>query len=123
MLTMSIVSKADHFERRQLVRDTWLKHVSADPDLKRSVMYKFVVANAGPAVAARVKVESETHGDIMYLDDVAEGDDILSTKVHRFIAWSSQFHTKFHLKTDDDTYIHSHATPPGAAAGSGTALD
>lgn len=106
ILAISILSKADHFERRQLVRSTWLQHILNNPKLHHAIVYKFVVANQGPEVAAKVEEELKLHNDILYLQDVDEHYYALSTKVHRFIEWCSQFQTQFHLKTDDDTFIY-----------------
>lgn len=106
LLTISILSKADHFEKRQVVRNTWLQHISANQQLAQAVLYRFVVANQGQDITTRIKQENTQYGDIMFLEDVEEDYYALSAKMHRFLLWSSQLHVKFHLKTDDDTYVY-----------------
>ncbi|ORX44752.1 hypothetical protein DM01DRAFT_1340283 [Hesseltinella vesiculosa] len=92
---IGIFTTAKGFERRQLIRNTYLQHI---PD---NVMYKFVMGNDAP------RDEIDTYHDILPLDIEENMNEGKTYEYFKLMADVFRDHpVDFVLKADDDSYLY-----------------
>ena len=112
-LFIGIISAPNYFDKRQLLRETWLRHVN-DPHYHRGLIdvvgFGFILGQTSNAtIQSQIEEESKKHGDILQV----EMDDSyrnLTRKSVAFLNWvnSNCPHVDFALKIDDDCYSNVH---------------
>ena len=112
-LFIGIISAPNYFDKRQLLRETWLRHVN-DPHYHRGLIdvvgFGFILGQTSNAtIQSQIEEESRKHGDILQV----EMDDSyrnLTRKSVAFLNWvnSNCPHVDFALKIDDDCYSNVH---------------
>ena len=112
-LFIGIISAPNYFDKRQLLRETWLRHVN-DPHYHRGLIdvvgFGFILGQTSNAtIQSQIEEESKKHGDILQV----EMDDSyrnLTRKSVAFLNWVNNNcpHVDFVLKIDDDSYCNVH---------------
>ena len=112
-LFIGIISAPNYFDKRQLLRETWLRHVN-DPHYHRGLIdvvgFGFILGQTSNAtIQSQIEEESRKHGDILQV----EMDDSyrnLTRKSVAFLNWVNTNcpHVDFVMKIDDDGYINVH---------------
>ena len=112
-LFIGIISAPNYFDKRQLLRETWLRHVN-DPHYHRGLIdvvgFGFILGQTSNAtIQSQIEEESKKHGDILQV----EMDDSyrnLTRKSVAFLNWVNNNcpHVDFALKIDDDSYCNVH---------------
>lgn len=104
-LFIAIISAPGYIEKRQSIRNTWLRllnetHVS---DTLEVAGHAFVVGNTKEH---DVKLESETHGDILHID-FEDTYRNLTIKTVALMNWlRNKCSVDYVLKVDDDVYVN-----------------
>ncbi|KAI8061082.1 hypothetical protein BC940DRAFT_310778 [Gongronella butleri] len=92
---IGIFTTASNYQRRQLIRDTYLQHIP------EGVTYKFVMGNDAP------RDEMDTYRDILPLDIVENMNDGKTYEYFKLMAQVFRDHpVDFVLKADDDSYLY-----------------
>ena len=108
---ISILSAPNYFQKRQTIRETWLRHFKDSVyhmNLIDVIGYGFVLGKfSNDSVQIDIQKESRTHGDILQV----EMDDNyynLTRKSVAILNWVNIkcSHADFILKIDDDTFIN-----------------
>lgn len=85
LLSILVLSHVKNFERRKMIRDTWLKFA----ELRTvTVLHKFLLAKPNPESAIieqQVIEEQNQFNDVWYFEDVSESYKNLSAKTYRGI--------------------------------------
>jgi len=102
-LLIGILASYDRANRREAVRETWLKYAK---DRESEWTYKFFLATpSDPAKWDEAQKENEKHGDIEFLDFVDSYRN-LSLKTLGITRWAVNNYNFEHLmKTDDDAFV------------------
>ena len=110
-LFIGIISAPNYFDKRQLLRETWLRHVN-DPHYHRGLIdvvgFGFILGQTSNAtIQSQIEEESKKYGDILQV----EMDDSyrnLTRKSVAFLNWvnSNCPDVDFVLKIDDDEYCN-----------------
>jgi len=103
-LTVVITSQPSNYERRDLIRNSWMKYRT-----ERSLIVVFFCGKSRPPHdMEKLQKESEKHGDII-VDDFEESYYGLTVKTLRIFKWFTMNLPKsnFLLKTDDDVYVNT----------------
>ena len=111
VLMIMITSNLKHFERRQVIRDTYGNLTVWDYYLKKrgiSVGLVFLVGN-DVSYYQKLRNESTSYGDLLMID-LVENFYSLSYKVMIGFQWAYQScNIKYLLKCDDDIFVSIHA--------------
>ena len=102
---IGVVSKADHFERRSLLRTT----VGGYPSVAggKALLRFFVAEPSSNAEMSRLRSEAEEHGDV-HLVKVDEGyDNVPEQTLAMLQHYTAVEPAKFILKTDDDVLVRA----------------
>ena len=101
-LVVGVLSKADNFERRTTIRQTWALTVSADV----LVVFTIGMKSLNYGVRSNILKENRQHADLVFLHDYQEAYDELTEKVvQTFICISERIKFDYLLKVDDDTFV------------------
>ncbi|XP_057376585.1 beta-1,3-galactosyltransferase 1-like [Daphnia carinata] len=102
MVVVIVVSAPNHFEKRQLVRQSWASRLNGG----RHVFLTGKTANM--TWQKKIEQESQSFGDIVQLD-MMDSYDILTVKSVALLHWAKHFcdRVPFILKCDDDVYINT----------------
>lgn len=93
-LVVGILNSEKTLERREAVRKTWLKRLSAEPGIQAL----FLVGRPG--------LSAEISGDVLYLN-CPDAYEYLPLKTRAFLEFAeSSFDYEYVFKCDDDTYVH-----------------
>ena len=111
LIAIGVVSAPLFVERRTAVRTSWMKWSNVGET--QPVRVRFVVRSgqAPPSVAASLRDEAKTNGDVYHVDAVQWNETRLRGPVLSLAAWlthaSEHFHeARFIAKMDDDAYLH-----------------
>ena len=111
-LFIAIVTAPNNFERRKMIRQTWLNQLKKNQNHQLGFELfgvAFVMGQtANKAVSNRVKKEASIYKDIIQIAMI-DGYYNLSLKVAALFNWINKKCSKvdFLLKIDDDVYVHS----------------
>ena len=112
-LFIAILSAPNNFEKRQVIRETWLRHVT-DLHYTRGLLdvigYGFVVGQTtDQLVQSKIEKESKNHSDILQVE-MNDSYRNLTRKVVAILNWvnSNCAQAHFVMKIDDDGYINVH---------------
>ena len=102
-LSVFIVSSTDSFERRNILRRTWVKDIK-----NRDISVNFVIAlTQKPKDQTLIKKEFGNYGDLIqfgFIDDYLN----LTLKSIAILRWSEKYCKTYHvLKVDDDVVINT----------------
>ena len=105
LVVVVVVSAADHFRRRQLVRQSWAARLR-NSTWARHVFLMGKTTNI--TSQKKIQEEHEVFGDIVQLDMV-DSYDILTVKSVALLHWAENFclQVPFFMKCDDDVYVNS----------------
>ena len=119
LVFIEIVSARSSSARRHLLRSYWVSSCFNRSDLTRSYMYKFFISSVGdlhedPNVQRALRVESETHNDIIFLDSSPDRDPAVSRDETYILDRPTAITSKqlqamlyaLHLKEPLELYIH-----------------
>ena len=101
---MVIVSAPSYFEKRQIIRDTWIQHIDFPANIA------FVIGmTPDTAIQKEIEQESSNHGDIIQVDMV-DGYWNLTLKDVAVLNWLNINCPRipFVFKCDDDVYVNVH---------------
>lgn len=104
MVVVVVVSAPNHFEKRQLVRQSWAGRLT-----EKWGQHVFLTGQtANVTWQKRIEEESQSFGDIVQLD-MMDSYDILTLKSVALLQWAKHFCSAvpFILKCDDDVYINT----------------
>jgi hypothetical protein len=110
-LFVAIISAPNYFEKRNVIRETWLRHLQMQSDSGsklKLVGFGFIVGlTEDRETQTRIETESATHGDILQVDKM-DGYYNLTQKVVGLMNWMNDHCSKvdFVLKVDDDVYVN-----------------
>ena len=106
-LLVGILSTAQNFKRRKVIRDTWLNvgmNLNWEP--------WFIIGRSNDAkTRSAVKEESAFHRDMIIFDSIQEGYYTISAKVEAYFRWAAQAwgghnnHPQYIMKADDDSAV------------------
>ena len=106
-LLIGILSSADNFKRRRIIRKTWLQ-IGANLNWEPW----FIVGKSKTAKhQKKVMKEAQNHRDMIIFDHIVEDYYTISEKVEAFFTWALHAwgghnnHPQFFMKTDDDCVI------------------
>jgi hypothetical protein len=106
-LLVGILSTADNFKRRKVIRETWL-NIGANLNWEPF----FIVGKSNDAKKQKQVVkEAHFHRDMIIFNHIQENYYTISEKVEAFFTWSlnawggKNNHPQFFMKTDDDCAI------------------
>ena len=112
-LFIGILSAPNYFEKRQLIRQTWLRHLT-DPlyhrGLFETIGYGFILGQTSDnLLQIKIQDESVKYGDILQIEMV-DSYYSLTRKVVGLLNWVNNNcpRVAFVLKFDDDGYINVH---------------
>jgi len=110
-LFIAIFSAPNNFEKRQIIRETWLRHVT-DLHYTRGLLdvvgYSFVVGQTtDQSVQSKIEKESKNNADILQVE-MNDSYHNLTRKVVAILNWvnSNCPRADFVLKVDDDVYVN-----------------
>lgn len=111
-LFVAVISAPDHFEKRNLIRQTWPKHLKNQSNAKILDVagFAFVIGLTNDTdIHQKIAEESETYGDILQIS-VQDNYRNLSMKVGGLLNWVNTYCSQvdFMLKVDDDVYVNVH---------------
>lgn len=100
---IAVISAADHFKKRNTIRQTWFLHLN----ITRHKLLFVLARREDKTIQKRIDEESRNHGDILQIDI----DDVyhnLAVKDVALLYWLNQNCPRFHfiLKCDDDVYVN-----------------
>ena len=110
-LFVAIISAPNYFAKRNVIRETWLRHLQMQSDsgslLKLVGFCFFVGLTEDRETQTRIETESATHGDILQVDKM-DAYYNLTQKVVGLMNWMNDHCSKvdFVLKVDDDVYVN-----------------
>ncbi len=111
-LFVAVISAPDYFDKRQIIRQTWLRHMFMQSDLGKLNLsgFGFVVGlTRSNETQIQIEEESAKYNDILQIDMM---DDYynLTLKVVGLTNWINNHCSQvdFVLKVDDDVYINVH---------------
>ena len=108
-LFVAVISAPDHFEKRNIIRRTWLRnlHNQSNRSSVSLTGHGFILGLTGDfEIQKRIKVESKKFKDILQIDMV-DGYYNLTLKVVGLLNWlKGHCRVDFVLKVDDDVYIN-----------------
>ena len=108
-LFVAVISAPDHFEKRNIIRRTWLRnlHNQSNRSSVSLTGHGFILGLTGDfEIQKRIKVESKKFKDILQIDMV-DGYYNLTLKVVVLLNWlKGHCRVDFVLKVDDDVYIN-----------------
>ena len=114
-LFIAILSAPNYFEKRQIIRETWLRHIKDahyTRDLLDVVGYAFVVgqtSSSDQSVQLKIEQESRNHSDILQvqMDDSYHN---LTRKSVAILNWVNNNCARAHfvMKIDNDLYVNVH---------------
>lgn len=102
MVVVIVVSAPNHFEKRQLVRQSWANRLNWG-------RHVFLTGQTTSVTwQKKIEHESQSFGDIVQLD-MMDSYDILTVKSVALLHWAKKFcdRVPFILKCDDDVYINT----------------
>ena len=105
-LAVLIFSAPGSLERRQALRDTWIRDANTSEGLV--VELKFLVGIDGLNESDQTLLieERETYGDMLLFDDVLDSFTNLTIKLLKGMEWAHKHLTfDYLMKTDDDCYV------------------
>jgi len=103
-LIIVIISAPAHYDRRQLIRETWAKDAK---DSNFSYLFCIGAASLRDEVFSALKHEQLSHNDLILLPQVHESYNLLTKKVLRTFVWlSKNTDHRLVLKCDDDSFIN-----------------
>ena len=109
-LFIAVVSEPFNFNRRNIIRSTWLQHVKNNhQNLIDLVGFAFILGRtAKNHVQVLIERESYEHKDILQIDMIDTYYN-LSMKAAALLNWLKQncIEVDFILKVDDDVYVNS----------------
>ncbi|KAI9562638.1 hypothetical protein GHT06_010092 [Daphnia sinensis] len=111
-LFVAVISAANYFEKRHMIRQTWLRQLRAQSDSGSSVHlvgFGFVVGRTHDRdLQLKIESESSTYGDILQIDMVDVYNN-LTLKVVGLLNFVSDHCSRieFVLKVDDDVYVNA----------------
>ena len=102
-ILIAVISAADHFEKRNKIRQTWFRHLN----ITQHKLLFVLARREDKTIQKRIDEESSNHGDILQVDI----DDVyhnLAVKDVALLYWLNQHCTRLHfiLKCDDDVYVN-----------------
>lgn len=108
-LFVAIISGAGYFRKREIIRQTWLRHFHSEIPSKSSLAgHGFIVGlTTNRTIQIQIEKESQQYGDILQVDII---DDYynLTLKVVGLINWLHNHcsSVNFVFKVDDDVYVN-----------------
>lgn len=109
-LFVAIISAAGNFERREMIRQTWLHHfMSIQNESHLLAGHGFIIGlTADNKVQMQIEEESKKYGDILQIDFMDNYYN-LTIKVVGLINWLHKncSNVNFVFKVDDDTYVNA----------------
>ncbi|XP_059351834.1 lactosylceramide 1,3-N-acetyl-beta-D-glucosaminyltransferase-like [Daphnia carinata] len=109
-LFVAVISAPNYFEKRDIIRQTWLRQLQIDSGLSVNLAgFGFVIGRTDDRdTQHKIESESSTYGDILQMDmvDVYYNQTL---KVVGLLNWINHHCSKidFFLKVDDDVYINT----------------
>lgn len=103
-LVIVIVTGPKNYERRKVIRDTWL---NIPKILRPEVRHFFVIGDSGLSDSERAAIldESATHKDILRIP-VEESFNLLTNKVlATYVRLNENFKFDYLMKVDDDSFV------------------
>ena len=107
---IAIISAPSYFEKREMVRKTWARHLQSYSNLFTVVGFAFIFGRTkNNSTQYMIEEESRTHGDIIQIE-MADSYRNLTRKVTALLNWVHLNCAKvdFVLKVDDDVYVNVH---------------
>uniref|UniRef100_A0AC35U4R7 Hexosyltransferase n=1 Tax=Rhabditophanes sp. KR3021 TaxID=114890 RepID=A0AC35U4R7_9BILA len=104
-LIVMIMSSPNDVEKRNVIRNTWIKLTSRS---QSTVSYRFPVGVKKMQSSAREKLRDEhnVYNDLVFLHDVEEDYQLLTIKTAQTMKYAdSHFDFKFLLKVDSDSFV------------------
>ena len=105
LLVILVLSSVQGRERRDAIRETWMKGYS---DSEHSVLVKFSIGTLGlsPSDMDSLTSEQHTFNDLLLLPNLQESYSNLTRKVlYSFVNLERHFDFSYLMKCDDDTFI------------------
>lgn len=105
---IAITSKPRNFEKRQMIRQTWLGHRESYSHQLDVVGIAFLLGlTDDPDTGKAVALEHETHGDVLQVDMIDNYYN-LSLKDAGLFNWLDEYcnSVDFFLRMDDDVYVN-----------------
>ena len=110
-LFVAVISAPKYFHKRNIIRQTWKRHLQMQPDLgfMNLAGFGFIVGLTvdDNEIQKRIEEESATYGDILQIEMI---DDYynLTLKVVGLLNWINDHCSRvdFVLKVDDDVYVN-----------------
>ena len=117
-LFVAVISAPDYFDKRQIIRQTWLRHMSEQSKQLNLSGFGFIVGlPKNNDTQVRIEKESAAYGDVLQIDMM---DDYynLTLKVVGLTNWLHDHCSRvdFVLKVDDDVYVNVHNLIPSLKA-------
>lgn len=109
-LLIAVISAPSYFSKRQVIRNTWRRHLSESFTTNSIEVVGFCFVTGIPRsniVHQKIKQESEKHGDILQIE-VADTYYNLTVKLAGLMNWLHEKSTQvdYILKVDDDIYVN-----------------
>nr|CAG4638617.1 EOG090X0A8N [Cyclestheria hislopi] len=101
-LVILVTSAPTKLATRQIIRDTWLSEKHSN------VLHYFAIGTKGitASVYDEIAMENATYGDILFLSEVKDFYETLTSKVLAGLQWiNSNVNFNFVLKCDDDSFV------------------
>jgi hypothetical protein len=110
-LFVAIISGPKNFEKRNIIRQTWLRNLQTQSDIELLSLtgFGFIVGLAkNEDIQTRIEEESEMHGDILQIS-MFDSYYNLTIKVVGLLNWLGDRCSlvNFVLKVDDDVYVNT----------------
>ena len=111
-LFVAVISTPHNFEKREVIRQTWLHLIQMQSQLSLFNLagFGFVVGlTTDQQIQKQIEGESKTHGDILQIDMIDNYNN-LPVKTVGLINWLNNHcsNVDFTLKVDDDVYVNVH---------------
>ncbi|CAD5233211.1 unnamed protein product [Bursaphelenchus xylophilus] len=103
-----IFTRTDGFERREIIRNTWMH----DKSVPKDVTIRFIIGTTeNEEVNKKLRKEMKKHRDIIRYDYV-DRCDVISFKMHTAFFYKQKYcpNAKYFIKTDDDTVLDLNRT-------------
>ena len=106
LLVVLVLSRPDAVDRRNAIRDTWMKKYKAALQNKVLVKFSIGTSRASEELIKNLLNEKATHGDVLLLHDFIESYFNLTKKVLKsFININEHYNFSYALKCDDDSFV------------------
>ena len=105
-IVIIVHSAPSGFEQRRYIRNSWMLDYTGHVTVKFSIG----LFELDSVLLGKLAKEQETHGDLLFLDELKDAYSNLTTKLFLGVKWVNQnLDFDYLVKTDDDTYVMADA--------------